>query len=50
MSDTNHDERDVAAEDPMVNEEGNDEVRISFRPYISHSSIARRKKRPNGQR
>ncbi|KAI0386686.1 RNA-binding domain-containing protein [Hypomontagnella monticulosa] len=29
MSDTNHDERDVAGEDPLVNEEGNDEEEIS---------------------
>ncbi|KAI1650175.1 uncharacterized protein F4817DRAFT_313036 [Daldinia loculata] len=29
MSDTNHDERDVTGEDPMVNEEGNDEEEIS---------------------
>ncbi|KAI1380923.1 hypothetical protein F4677DRAFT_441254 [Hypoxylon crocopeplum] len=28
MSDTNRDERDVAAEDPLVNEEGNDEEEI----------------------
>ncbi|KAI1207133.1 uncharacterized protein F4807DRAFT_462866 [Annulohypoxylon truncatum] len=29
MSDTNHDERDVPGEDPMVNEEGNDEEEIT---------------------
>ncbi|KAI0095512.1 hypothetical protein F4814DRAFT_185338 [Daldinia grandis] len=29
MSDTNHDERDVTGEDPLVNEEGNDEEEIS---------------------
>ncbi|KAI1093153.1 hypothetical protein F5B19DRAFT_491704 [Rostrohypoxylon terebratum] len=29
MSDTNHDERDVPGEDPLVNEEGNDEEEIS---------------------
>ncbi len=34
MSDTNRDERDVTAEDPLVNEEGNDEVRIPFWPSM----------------
>ncbi|KAI0896710.1 hypothetical protein F4806DRAFT_496016 [Annulohypoxylon nitens] len=29
MSDTNHDERDVPGEDPLVNEEGNDEEEIT---------------------
>lgn len=29
MSDTNHDEREVPSEDPLVNEEGNDEEEIS---------------------